>query len=88
MAALTVIANFGSALEAELAVEQLRGQSIPAQARGKDIVGIFGPGFQGTTARGVDVVVPTELAEAAREILGLDDPPSTSNSSSERDLDD
>jgi hypothetical protein len=69
----TKIANFGSGLEADLAVEQLRGQDIPAEARGNDIVGIFGPGFQGTTARGVDVLVPANLVEKARTVLGLDD---------------
>jgi hypothetical protein len=68
-----VIANFGSGLEADLAVEDLRGQRIPAQARGNDIVGIFGPGFQGTTARGVDVMVPAAFAEEARLVLGLDE---------------
>jgi hypothetical protein len=69
----TKLTNFGSGLEADLAVEQLRGQNIPAEARGNDIVGIFGPGFQGTTARGVDVLVPSNLVEKARTILGLDD---------------
>jgi hypothetical protein len=69
----TKLANFGSGLEADLAVEQLRGQNIPAEARGNDIVGIFGPGFQGTTARGVDVLVPSNLVDKARTVLGLDD---------------
>jgi len=73
MIAWTKVANFGSGLEADLAVEQLRGQGIPAQARGNDIVGIFGPGFQGVTARGVDVFVPSSTVQDARDILGLDD---------------
>jgi hypothetical protein len=72
MSEWVVLANFGSALEADIAVEQLRGAGIPAQSRGKDIVGIFGPGFQGTTARGVDVIVPSTYANEARELLGLD----------------
>jgi hypothetical protein len=74
MSAWTKLANFGSGLEADLAVEQLRGQNIPAQTRGNDIVGIFGPGFQGATARGVDVLVPSDFLAKARAILGLDDP--------------
>ena len=74
MSAWTKLANFGSGLEADLAVEQLRGQNIPAQTRGNDIVGIFGPGFQGATARGVDVLVPSDFIAKARAILGLDDP--------------
>jgi hypothetical protein len=73
MIAWTKVANFGSGLEADLAVEQLRGQGIPAQARGNDIVGIFGPGFQGVTARGVDVFVPSSAVQDARDLLGLDD---------------
>ena len=39
------------------------------QGRGVDITGIFGPGFQGATARGVDVLVPDEDADTARELL-------------------
>ncbi len=73
MTAWTKVANFGSGLEADLAVEQLRGQGIPAHARGNDIVGIFGAGFQGTTARGVDVLVPSTALDKARTVLGLDE---------------
>lgn len=75
MTAWTKVANYGSGLEADLAVEQLRGQNIPAESRGNDIVGIFGPGFQGSTARGVDVLVPSDVVAKARIILGLDDDP-------------
>jgi len=73
MSAWTKIANYGSGLDADLAAEQLRGHNIPAETRGNDIVGIFGASFQGTTARGVDVLVPRELAAKARSILGLDE---------------
>ena len=69
----TVVTNFASGLEADMAVEQLRGLGVPAQARGNDIVGIFGIGFQGTTARGVDVLVPDSQLVRARTILGLPD---------------
>jgi hypothetical protein len=70
----TKIANIGSGLEADIAVEQLRSSGIPAQARGNDIAGLFGLGFQGTTARGVDLLVPVAYASEARDLLGLDDP--------------
>jgi hypothetical protein len=73
MSRWVVLKNFGSGLEADMAVERLRSGGVPARARGNDIVGIFGPGFQGTTARGVDVVVPSTAVSDAREILGLDD---------------
>ena len=65
------LANFASGLEADMAVETLRGQGIPARSRGNDIVGVVGPGFQGVTGRGVDVVVPSTAIKEARDILGL-----------------
>jgi hypothetical protein len=68
----TVLTNFASGLEADMAVEQLRSSGVPAQTRGKDIVGIFGAGFQGSTPRGVDVLVPDTALDKARDILGLD----------------
>ena len=71
MSRWVTLTNFGSALEADIAVERLRSAGIPAQARGNDIVGIFGPGFQGVTARGVDVLVPNTALREARECLGL-----------------
>jgi hypothetical protein len=42
---------------------------IPARAHGNDFVGLFGPNFQGPTARGVDVLVPADAADEARDIL-------------------
>jgi len=65
----TKLANFASGLEADITVERLRGAGLHAQARGNDVVGIVGPGFQGTTARGVDVLVLDSEHEAARALL-------------------
>lgn len=73
MSRWVVLANFASGLEADVAVEQLRSVGVPAEARGNDIVGIFGPGFQGATARGVDVLVPDSAIARARDLLGLSD---------------
>jgi hypothetical protein len=67
------VANYGSGFEADMAVERLRGAGLHAESRGNDIVGIFGAGFQGTTARGVDVLVLESELERAREILDSDD---------------
>jgi hypothetical protein len=75
MTAWTKLANFGSGLEADIVVERLRGAGIQAQTRGNDIAGIFGLGFQGTTARGVDVLVPNDFLAKARDLLSLDDAP-------------
>jgi hypothetical protein len=65
----TKLTNCAAALEAEILVERLRAAGIDATMRGNDIVGIFGPGFQGATARGVDVLVPASALEAAQEFL-------------------
>ena len=51
---------------------QLEAADIPALARGNDIVGLFGPGFQGATARGVDVLVTEAALQDARAVLELD----------------
>jgi hypothetical protein len=63
------LTNVATALEADMLVEHLRAARIPAVARGNDIVGIFGPGFGGATARGVDVFVPSIQLHSARQIL-------------------
>jgi hypothetical protein len=65
----TKLTNCASGLEAEILVERLHAAGIDATVRGNDIVGIFGPGFQGTTARGVDVLVPASALDAAKEFL-------------------
>jgi hypothetical protein len=80
MDSLTKLTNCAAGLDAEMLVERLHSAGIDAVIRGNDIVGIFGPGFQGVTARGVDVFVPASSLEDAREILadyrGEDDEPS------------
>ena len=69
------LVNVASELEAELLVERLKSAGVMAASRGNDIVGLFGPGFQRRSARGVVVLVASEQAEAARELLAdfLDD---------------
>jgi hypothetical protein len=66
------LTNYGSGFEADLVVERLRAAGILATTRGNDIVGIVGAGFQGTTARGVDVLVPAADLETARALLEED----------------
>ena len=67
------IANYRAGYEADLAIALLDAAGIPAVRRGNDIVGLFGPGFEGPTARGVDVLVPAEAAADAREVLTASD---------------
>ena len=63
------VASFAAPFEAYIAVARLEAAGILAIARGNDVVGIFGPGFGGASARGVDVLVPSDAADAALEIL-------------------
>ncbi len=65
------VANLASGWEAEIAVARLDAEDIPARVMGNDLVGIFGPGFQGANARGYFVEVPAPLAEQARWVLSL-----------------
>lgn len=64
------VATYAAGVDADFAVARLEAAGILAVARGNDITGIFGPGFGGATARGVDVLVPMDAVPAAREILG------------------
>jgi hypothetical protein len=66
------IANYRAGYEADLVIAVLDAAGIPAVRRGNDIVGLFGPGFEGPTARGVDVLVPAAAADDAREVLSFD----------------
>jgi hypothetical protein len=69
----SVLATYSSGFEADLAIAQLQAAEIPAVRDGNDTVGIFGPGFQGATARGVTVRVPAAALEDARVAVGLVD---------------
>jgi hypothetical protein len=63
------VATFASGFEADLAVAQLEAGGIKAVRDSHDTVGIFGPGFQGATARGTTVRVPAESLADARAVL-------------------
>lgn len=63
------VANPGTGWEADLAVARLDAEGIPARSRGNDLVGIFGPGFQGASARGHLVEVPAPYAAQAQRLL-------------------
>ncbi len=66
-----VLATYASGFEADFAMGLLEAAEIPAVRDNNDTVGIFGPGFQGATARGVTVRVPTAALEDARAAVGL-----------------
>ncbi len=67
MANWVKLTNVGSGFAAELLVERLRGAGLHARSSGD--VGMFGAGFMGPTARGIDVFVLGNELSAAREIL-------------------
>ena len=69
----SVLATYASGFEADLAMAQLETAGIPAIRDNNDTVGIFGPGFQGATARGVTIRVPTATLEDARAAVTLVD---------------
>lgn len=66
-----VLATYASGFEADLAMAQLEAAEIPAMRDSNDSVGIFGPGFQGTTNQGFTVRVPTAALEDARAAVTL-----------------
>ena len=68
-----VLATYSSGFEADLALAQLEAAEIPAMRDSNDTVGIFGPGFQGATSRGVTVRVPASALAEAREVVSLVD---------------
>lgn len=63
------VAHVASGFEADVLVAVLEAAGIPALAQGNDLVGIFGPGFQGASARGVTVLVPRLAVADARRVL-------------------
>ncbi|HEX7051967.1 MAG TPA: DUF2007 domain-containing protein [Longimicrobiales bacterium] len=66
--AWVTVATYAAVYQAEMAVGILEDAGIPAVTRGEQ-TGIFGPGWAGTVAKGVDVLVPDDCAEAARLLL-------------------
>jgi hypothetical protein len=63
------VATFATGWEGELAVARLATERVPARVTGNDLVGLFGPGFQGANARGFFVEVPSRYVSRAQLIL-------------------
>ena len=62
------VANFGAAYEADLAEAVLRAHDIPVLRKGPE-AGIFGHGFAGVTAGGVELLVPEDRVADAHALL-------------------
>lgn len=67
-----VIASFGAGYEADIAIARLEAAGITAVRRGNDLVGLFGPSFEGRSARGIEVLVPSDAVDEARAVLDED----------------
>ena len=67
-----VVATFGALYEADLAAGRLRSAGIPHRVDQRGGVGLFGPGHEGKTVRGVAVLVPEDRLKQARKALDLD----------------
>ncbi len=65
------IASYGTGVEADWAVATLEAAGVPARLKGER-AGVFGVTFQGALAQGLILLVRSEDAEEARELLGLD----------------
>ena len=63
------VATCAGGFEADLLVARLQSAGLMPIRRDNDTVGIFGPGFQGATARGVSVLVPSNEVMEARRVL-------------------
>ncbi len=63
------VATFAAGFEADLLVARLQGAGLMPIRRDNDTVGIFGPGFQGASAHGVTVLVPSNEVLEARRLL-------------------
>ena len=66
-----VLATYASGFQADLAMAQLEAADIPAVRDSNDTVGIFGAGFQGATAQGFTVRVPSSALEDAKAAVRL-----------------
>ena len=64
-----LLQEYGSLLEANLDLGSLELENVPTLVRGLE-PGIWGPGFNGLTLRGVSVFVPASLLDYARDLIG------------------
>lgn len=62
------IREYGARFEADIHASMLESAGIPVLVKGSE-TGIFGPGFAGATALGVELLVPADLLEEAREVI-------------------
>jgi len=66
------VASYAALYEAEMAQGRLDSVRIPSRLDQQGGVGMFGPGHQGTSVRGVVLLVPRERLAEARNALDLE----------------
>lgn len=69
-----LLRSYASSLEATLDLASLEAEGVPTLVKGNEM-GIFGPGFAGSSPYGVRVYVPANAIEDARDLLDADPAP-------------
>ena len=67
-----VVATFGALYEAELAAGRLASAGIGSRIDQRGAVGLFGPGPQGRSIRGIALLVPADRLQDARDALDIE----------------
>jgi hypothetical protein len=67
-----VVATFGALYEAEMAAGRLASAGIESRIDQRGAVGLFGPGHQGRSIRGIALFVPADRLGAARDALDIE----------------
>lgn len=65
----SILDTYATGFEADFVIAQLEANDIPAVRDNHDSSALFGVGFQGATAKGYTVMVPTEALDDARLLL-------------------
>lgn len=67
-----IVATFGALYEAELAAGRLQSAGIGSRIDQRGAVGLFGPGHQGRSIRGIALLVPADRLDEARDALDIE----------------
>ncbi len=67
-----VVATYGALYEAEMAAGRLASVGISSRIDQRGAVGLFGPGHQGRSIRGIALLVRADRLENARDALDIE----------------
>ena len=67
-----VVATYGALYEAEMAAGRLQSAGIPSRIDQRGAVGLFGPGHQGRSIRGIALLVQVDQIDDAKAALDID----------------